>query len=125
MTTLIAFALRLILLAGFVFIFVVLFEHGAANFGANAKTEWEAFTAFLKAKAEQSGQTTPDTTPAATPEPTPDITAATPPPPTPEPTPEKPKAPPSAWEELQNRKIGEGMDQPLQGLPAGTPNPKQ
>lgn len=55
MTTLIALVLRLALLLVFTFCFVVLYEHGTANFVANAKVEMGALKAFLAkddAKAE-------------------------------------------------------------------------
>lgn len=112
MTTLIAFGLRLALLAALTFGFVVLFEYGPANYAENAKKEWTAFLAFTRGLSAESE-------PAPTPQPTPESTPA--PVPVPEPTPEPTAAPngaPSAWEALQNRPIGDGMNQPINGTPA-------
>ncbi len=114
MTTLVAFLLRLLLLAAFVFGFVVLFEHGPANFGDSAKKEWETFVAFAREKANsQPAAATP--APVATPVPEPVVEV--PPAATPEPTPAAAK-PPTAWEALQNRKIGEGINDPIGATPA-------
>lgn len=49
MRTLFSAVLGLALLAGFTFGFVVLFEHGPANFAHGAKTEWSALLSFIGA----------------------------------------------------------------------------
>lgn len=118
MTTLIALGLRLVLLAAFTFVFVVLFEHGSANFGENAKKEWELFLNFTRSFSSSSAENppapAPEPAPVATPAPTPEPVAVEP---TPQPTPTPDQAP-TAWETLQNRPIGEGINQPIGGTPA-------
>jgi hypothetical protein len=47
MRPLLVFIARLILLVLFTFAFVVLFEHGPANFSEGAKTEWNALLFFV------------------------------------------------------------------------------
>lgn len=117
MTTLVAFFLRLLVLAAFVFGFVVLFEHGSANYGENAKKEWETFVAFVQEKASASPQPAATPAPVATPTPAPTPVAEVPPAVVPDSTP-VPAKPPTAWEALQNRKIGEGIDEPIGATPA-------
>ncbi len=130
MIGLLALILRLALLAVFAFGFVVLYEHGLANFSASAKTEWSALRAFAARKKSSE----PAPTPAATPEPplaTPDPAAAsmpeaTPPaPPTPVPSVAPTPASVDAWDALQKQPMGEAMDIPVDS-PAGdsTPQPE-
>jgi hypothetical protein len=124
MITLLALILRLALLAVFTFGFVVLYEHGPANFSASAKTEWNAlrdFAASLKA-SDPAPQPTPEPPP-PTPEPTPAPTPEPAPTATPAPAPSVAATPASSigsWDALQKRPIGDGMDIPV----AGDPPPK-
>jgi hypothetical protein len=116
MIGLFAFGLRVLLLAGFTFGFVVLFEHGPQGFAAGAPVEANKFVAFVTSLMnKQAPEPAPD------PEPPPAAPAPAPAAPAPAPTqpatsaatPKKPDAPPSAWEQLQSRPIGEGMDAPI------------
>jgi hypothetical protein len=51
MTSLVALLVRLVLLVVFTFGFVVLFEHGPANYAANAKQDLQDFVQFAEAHA--------------------------------------------------------------------------
>ncbi|MFZ4683075.1 MAG: hypothetical protein ACOYMS_11275 [Terrimicrobiaceae bacterium] len=126
MITLLALILRLALLAVFTFGFVVLYEHGPAHFAASAKTEWSALRAFAVSpkSSDPVPQSTPEPPPAA-PEPTPETTPPPAPEPTPTPAPSVAPTPTSsigAWDALQKRPIGEGMDIPVADG-AGVPPP--
>jgi hypothetical protein len=110
------FLLRAVLLAGFTFGFVVLYEHGPQGFTAGAPVEWKNLENFVVSVAKRTPPE-PASAPAAPPAaPAPAVASEPPPtpPPTPTPTP-KPKNPPSAWEKLQSTPIGEGMDLPIGG----------
>lgn len=113
MIGLVTFLVRLVLLAAFVFGFVVLFEHGPRDFAAGAAVEARHFEHFLKGLMDRT-----DAAPAPEPSPAPVATpVAAPPPPAPPAVsaPANPSSdqPPSAWEQLQSRPIGEGMNQPV------------
>lgn len=116
MIGLFTFGLRVVLLAGFTFAFVVLFEHGPQGFSAGAPVEAKHFQEFVvslmnrKAVEPEPAPVAPasEVEPAAsTPAPVPQQVTSTPTP--------KPKNPPSAWEKLQSTPIGEGMDLPISG----------
>jgi hypothetical protein len=112
MITLLALLLRLALLAVFTFGFVVLYEHGPADFSASAKKEWSALREF--AASQKASDPVPPSTPEL-PSPTPE--------PTPAPAPSVAPTPSSSigsWDALQKRPIGDGMDLPV----AGDPPPK-
>jgi hypothetical protein len=51
MTSLVALLVRLILLVVFTFGFVVLYEHGVANYPANAKQDFQDFLSFVESHA--------------------------------------------------------------------------
>lgn len=125
MITLLAFALRLALLAVFTFLFVALYEHGPADFSSGVKAEWSALRTF--AKREQTPPpglaevppATPAPTPVTEPVATPESTSAPLPSPsaTPNPAPpvESAPKPVAAWETLQKQPMGEAMDIPVAG----------
>jgi hypothetical protein len=114
MIGLLSFVVRVVVLAGFTFGFVVLFEHGPQGFVAGAPVELDKFEAFLVSlKNRQQAPAAPEPAPApavpqATPAPTP-VTAPVPPPA----TPAAGSSQPSAWEQLQSRPVGAGIDTPV------------
>lgn len=118
MIGILAFAVRAVLLAGFTFGFVVLFEHGPSGFAAGVPVELDHFETFLVSLKNRGAEA-----PAPAPEPAPvapveaaapaPVVPATPIPVSAPPSPPKPKGPPSAWEQLQAKPIGEGIDAPL------------
>jgi hypothetical protein len=116
MIGILAFVVRVVLLAGFTFGFVVLFEHGPAGFAAGAPVELDHFESFLvslknrgaEEPAPEPAPVAPVESAAAAP-----VVPATPIPVSAPPSPPKPKGPPSAWEQLQSKPIGEGIDAPL------------
>ena len=114
MIGLFAFGLRILLLAGFTFGFVVLFEHGPQGFVAGAPEEANKFVAFVTSLREQKA---PEAVPAPEPLPAAPVSAPAPAPAQPETSDATPKKtnPPSAWEQLQSKPIGEGMDAPIGG----------
>lgn len=69
MISLIYFLFRLVLLAGFTFLFVVLFEHGSSGFKDGLNVEWDKvskFAASFQSKAESAPVTSsPASSPAA------------------------------------------------------------
>jgi hypothetical protein len=81
MRPLLVFITRLILLALFTFAFVVLFEHGPANFPAGAKTEWNALLFFvgsaLSKQEKAPAQAAPQAATTAAPSPAPKKTPQT------------------------------------------------
>lgn len=123
MIGLLAFALRVLLLAGFTFGFVVLFEHGPQGFKAGVPVEANNFVNFATSLAPKKAPE-PAPTPAPVAEPPPAAPAPAPAEaPAPAPVqqapapgaPQQPNTPPSAWERLQSKPIGEGMDAPIGG----------
>jgi hypothetical protein len=109
MIGLFTFGVRALLLAGFTFGFVVLYEHGPRGFSAGVPVELKNFETFARSLANRQG--TESVSPPA-PAPVPPLStsgsasqAATPAP--------KSSSPPSAWEKLQSTPIGEGMDLPV------------
>ena len=106
---------RVVLLAGFTFCFVVLYEHGAQGFSAGVPVEFKHLEQFAVSLTNRKAPE-PAPAPAATPAPTaaPAAPAPSAPPQAATPTP-KPNNPPSAWEKLQSKPIGEGMDAPIGG----------
>ncbi len=117
MIGLLTFVVRAVLLACFTFGFVVLYEHGPAGFVAGAPVELDHFETFLvslKNGAPETPEPAPaPSVPSAPPAAPAPAVAATPIPVSAPPSPPKPKGPPSAWEQLQARPIGEGIDAPL------------
>lgn len=67
MIGLLAFISRTLLLAVFTFGFVVLYEHGPANFVKGAPAEWQSFASFVKLN---TGVDLPAASAAGTPAPT-------------------------------------------------------
>jgi len=127
MITLLAFALRLALLAVFTFLFVALYEHGPMGFSSGVKAEWSALRAF--AKREQTPppdvvevpSATPSPTPVTEPVPTPESTPAPSAPPVSAPTVAPAPKPVTAWDALQKQPIGEGIDIPITGEAGDSP----
>ena len=116
MIGLLSFVVRAVLLAGFTFGFVVLYEHGPNGFAAGAPVELEHFKAFLITLKNRSAEAS-----SPAPGPAPVVPAAVPATPIPvsaPPATPKPKGPPTAWEQLQAKPIGEGID-----IPVATPFP--
>lgn len=120
MTSLIAFLLRLVLLIGFTFAFIVLYEHGPSGFVSGLSTEARRLMAdFTQSKENSETETKAvPSTPAPTPVPTPDATpvpgpSLAPIEPVATPTPMNSENAPSAWKELQSRPIGSGINQPV------------
>lgn len=60
MTSLIAFTLRIALLALFTFLFVVLFEHGPADFVSGLRSEFGEFIRFTTEFSSPSAEKSPD-----------------------------------------------------------------
>lgn len=117
MIGMLAFAVRAVLLAGFTFGFVVLFEHGPQGFADGVPVELDHFESFLVSLKNRDAEApTPAPESAAAPVeaavPAP-VVPATPIPVSAPPSPPKPKGPPSAWEQLQAKPLGEGIDAPL------------
>jgi len=117
MIGLLAFALRVLLLAGFTFGFVVLFEHGPQGFTAGVPVEANHLVNFATSLMAKK---TSEPAPAPAVEPTPAPAPAPVDAPAPAPAPaaansQKPNDPPSAWEKLQSKPIGEGMDATVGG----------
>lgn len=117
MIGLLSFVVRVVLLAGFTFGFVVLFEHGPQGFAAGVPVEGRKFESFLVSlKDRYTEPPAPAAAPAPEvppPAPAPAAPVATPIPVSAPPATPKPKGPPSAWEQLQAKPIGEGIDLPL------------
>ena len=68
MISLIYLVFRLVLLAGFTFLFVVLFEHGPSGFQDGVKVEWEKAVKFAESfQSSKSAPAMPSATPAVTP----------------------------------------------------------
>jgi outer membrane biosynthesis protein TonB len=119
MIGLLALGVRLVVLAGFTFAFVVLFEHGPAGFAAGAPVEFKNFEGFVLSLMHRNAPE-PEPVPAApapevAPAPVPEPVAPTPAPQQAPASTPKPDKPPSAWEKLQSKPIGEGMDIPVAG----------
>ncbi len=109
MTGLLSFVMRAVLLAGFTFGFVVLFEYGPKGFAAGAPVELDHFETFLVSLKNRAASTSPPAPELAPVVPSETAAPAAPAPPAP---PDR-KGPPSAWEQLQAKPIGAGMNAPL------------
>lgn len=126
MIGLLSLLLRAVLLAGFTFAFVVLYEHGPQGFSAGVPVEMKSFENFVMSlKDLKSAPAEPAATPAPTADPVAPAPAATPvmseTVPGATPAPRSTNNAPSAWEQLQSRPIGAGMND---GIATPTPTPK-
>lgn len=117
MIGLLSFVVRVVVLAGFTFGFVVLFEHGPQGFAAGVPVEWVKFENFaVSLKNRQTAPAVPAPAPApatVAPEPAPVAPSAPAPVATPAPAPPAGENQPTAWEQLQSRPIDAGIDTPV------------
>lgn len=122
MIGLLSLLLRAVLLAGFTFAFVVLYEHGTQGFAAGAPIEIKNFENFVMSlkdmkSAPAEPAPSPTATPTATPTPAPALSDTVP---AATPAPRSTNNAPSAWEQLQSRPIGSGLNEKI-ATPTPTP----